>query len=109
MAGIQALVNQKHGAQGNPNYVYYKLAAKSGAGAFHGIAEGDIDVNCSGTQNCFGATNRQQAGPGGLWTWRIWRRRRRAIHLQPIGRAGLPRGRRWNFAIGLGSIDVGSW
>jgi hypothetical protein len=49
LAGIQALINQKHGPQGNPNYVYYKLAAKSGAGIFHSITEGDIDVNCSGT------------------------------------------------------------
>src|SRR5262249_58511807 len=32
LAGVQALVNQKTGsAQGNPNYVYYRLAAEAGA------------------------------------------------------------------------------
>jgi subtilase family serine protease len=75
MAGIQALVNQKTGsAQGNPNYVYYKLAAKqysasglaacnsassaseAGACNFHNVARGDIDVNCSGTQSCYEST-----------------------------------------------------
>ena len=28
MAGIQALIDQKYGRQGNANYVYYALAAK---------------------------------------------------------------------------------
>ena len=57
MAGIQALVNQKMGgAQGNPNPVYYKLAASSVASSvFHSITTGDIAVNCSGDINCFGA------------------------------------------------------
>ena len=42
MAGIQALVNQKMGAaQGNPNPVYYKLAASSVASSvFHSITAG---------------------------------------------------------------------
>src|SRR5580704_2547090 len=50
LAGIQALVNQKMGgAQGNPNPVYYKLAASSVASSvFHSITTGDITVNCSG-------------------------------------------------------------
>jgi subtilase family serine protease len=75
MAGIQALVNQKTGsAQGNPNYVYYKLAAKeytasglaacnssggtseAGTCIFHNVTKGDIDVNCSGTQSCYEST-----------------------------------------------------
>lgn len=44
MAGIQALVNQKMGAaQGNPNPVYYKLAASSLASSvFHSVITGDI-------------------------------------------------------------------
>jgi subtilase family serine protease len=56
MAGVQALVNQKLGGmQGNPNPVYYKLAASSVAGSvFHSISTGDIAVNCSGTVSCFG-------------------------------------------------------
>ena len=72
LAGIQALVNQHQGgAQGNPNYVYYKLAASeygsngsgtcnssNGAGScvFHDVTLGDMVVNCSGTFNCFGYT-----------------------------------------------------
>ena len=74
LAGIQALVNQKQGsAQGNPNYVYYKLAAQEyGADGsstcnssngpssattgciFHDVTLGDIAVNCAGPANCYG-------------------------------------------------------
>jgi len=70
MAGIQALVNQKAGAsQGNPNYVYYVLAASqsasglgcnssSGNGAssgcvFYDVRMGDMDVDCTGANNCY--------------------------------------------------------
>ena len=57
MAGIQALVNQQlgGGTQGNPNPVYYKLAASSVASSvFHPITKGDIAVNCAGNVSCFG-------------------------------------------------------
>jgi uncharacterized membrane protein len=73
MAGIQALVNQKVGArQGNPNFVYYKLAAQqygdtgdsicnstlgrnvSGGCIFYDVTQGDNDVNCIKT-TAFGA------------------------------------------------------
>jgi subtilase family serine protease len=72
MAGIQALVNQKTGArQGNPNPTYYKLAAAeygtagsascnsklgdavSSACTFYDVTQGDIDVNCTGSHNCY--------------------------------------------------------
>jgi Pro-kumamolisin, activation domain/IPT/TIG domain len=72
MAGIQALINQRAGArQGNPNPTYYKLAAteygttgnnacNSSNGAsvgnacvFYDVTQGDIDVNCTGTHNCY--------------------------------------------------------
>ena len=72
MAGIQALVNQRTGArQGNPNPVYYRLAAAeygragsascnskkgdavSGSCVFYDITQGDIDVNCTGGTNCY--------------------------------------------------------
>ncbi|HXN65365.1 MAG TPA: protease pro-enzyme activation domain-containing protein [Candidatus Acidoferrales bacterium] len=72
MAGIQALINQKTGsAQGNPNPVYYSLsAAEYGGGGdgscnstlgnaavstcvFYDVTQGDIDVNCTGTQDCY--------------------------------------------------------
>jgi phosphatidylethanolamine-binding protein (PEBP) family uncharacterized protein len=73
MAGIQALVNQKTGSKwGNPNPVYYQLAAseygssgntscnstsgKSVASSciFYDVTRGDMDVNCTGTHNCYG-------------------------------------------------------
>jgi subtilase family serine protease len=72
MAGIQALVNQRTGSrQGNPNPVYYKIAAaeygaagsascnstsSSGAAGsciFYDVTRGDMDVNCTGSHNCY--------------------------------------------------------
>ena len=72
VAGIQALINQKTGArQGNPNPTYYTMAATeygaSGSTAcnstlgngvsasciFYDVKQGDIDVNCTGTHNCY--------------------------------------------------------
>ncbi len=72
MAGIQALVNQKAGGrQGNPNPTYYSLAATeygtSGDSScnsslgnavgtsciFYDVTQGDMDVNCNGTHNCY--------------------------------------------------------
>ena len=72
LAGIQALVNQKVGArQGNPNSVYYSLAATeygaSGSSScnstlgngvassciFYDVTQGDMDVNCTGSHNCY--------------------------------------------------------
>ena len=68
MAGIQALVNQKHGRQGNPNPTYYGIANAEygwhgsaacnssngnavGPGCvFHDVTMGDMDVNCTATQ-----------------------------------------------------------
>jgi subtilase family serine protease len=66
MAGIQALIDQKYGRQGNANYVYYALAAsqftKQGAKAcnasqttgklpvasciFNDVTVGDMDIPC---------------------------------------------------------------
>ena len=72
MAGIQALVNQKVGErQGQPNYVYYSLAATeygasgdpscnstlgnaaSTSCVFYDVTQGDEDTNCTGTVNCY--------------------------------------------------------
>jgi len=72
MAGIQALINQKTAArQGNPNPALYKLAAAeygtTGSSAcnstlgnatantciFYDVTQGDMDVNCTGTHNCY--------------------------------------------------------
>jgi subtilase family serine protease len=105
LAGIQALVNQKMGGpQGNPNPVYYKLAASSVASSvFHGITTGDITVNCSGETDCFGAgfVGRGRATPvtgfdgnGGLST--------STQTYTPAFAAASG----WNFATGLGSVDA---
>jgi len=119
VAGIQALVNQKTGsAQGNPNYTYYALAAGSGAVCesasgdspgssciFHNVTQGDIDVNCGGSQNCFGATA-TSGGSGG----------RRGFAAPSVNGAlsvsdqtyspafGTAAG--WNFATGIGTINA---
>jgi subtilase family serine protease len=72
MAGIQALVNQRAGGpQGNPNPVYYQLAAAEyGANGnsscnstlgnaadssciFYDVTLGDMDIPCVGTDNCY--------------------------------------------------------
>ncbi len=73
VAGIQALINQKMNgaAQGNPNYVYYKLAAReygangfSACGStkgnmispycvFYDVTVGDNDMDCANAVDCF--------------------------------------------------------
>ena len=72
IAGFQALINQKTGSrQGNPNPTYYSLAAAQYGGSgdascnstlgngvssaciFYDVKQGDMDVNCSGTHNCY--------------------------------------------------------
>jgi subtilase family serine protease len=104
MAGIQALVNQKMGAaQGNPNPVYYKLAASSVASSvFHTITTGDIAVDCAGEINCFGigfegrgraTPTTEFVGNGALST--------SSQTYTPAFAAGSG----WNFATGLGSVD----
>jgi subtilase family serine protease len=71
-AGFQALINQGAGGkQGNPNPILYSLASTEygasgstscnstlGNGAqndciFYDVTQGDMDVNCSGTHNCY--------------------------------------------------------
>jgi subtilase family serine protease len=112
LAGIQALVNQRTGsAQGNPNYAYYRLAAVAGAVCdsaagdqpasaciFHNVTQGDIAVNCGGAQNCYGSTaasGRRGALPNGALS-------RTAD--QYVAAFGATAG--WNFATGLGSVNV---
>ena len=92
------------GSQGNPNPVYYKLAASSVASSvFHSITTGDIAVNCSGDINCFGVefVGRGRAvtptvfdGNGGLST---------TIQTYTPAFAAASG---WNFATGLGSVDA---
>jgi len=106
LAGIQALINQSAGgAQGNPNPVYYALAAGSNASSiFHSVTRGDIAVNCTGSVNCFGSTGSSGWGRGG-----------RGLALGEYGALSVSSssftpaytaGASWNFATGIGSVDV---
>jgi subtilase family serine protease len=122
MAGIQALVNQKTGsAQGNPNYVYYQLAATGSCNAvsgdpgvsscvFHNVTQGDISVDCSGTQNCFGETasttgggfgGRRGGGGGGQPSDNGALSTTDQSFLPAFGAVG-----GWNFANGIGSVNA---
>jgi subtilase family serine protease len=104
MAGIQALVNQSAGGrQGNPNSVYYALAANT-PNAFHSITQGDIDVNCSGIYNCYGIVGTIDYGRGGRVFGTTW-----AGALSVSDTSFTPAyaaGASWNFATGLGSVDA---
>jgi len=114
MAGIQALVNQSTGsAQGNPNYVYYQLAAASTCNSsngdpgvsgcvFHNVTQGDIDVNCGGTQNCFGET-----GSGGGFGRRQQSTANGALSSSDQSYApAFVTAAGWNFATGMGSVNA---
>ncbi len=109
MAAIQALVNQKTGErQGNPNPTYYKLAATeygvSGNSScnstlgnatgssciFYDITQGDMDVNCTGTHNCY--------RPSG--TYGVTSASNTADDLAYGTQTG------WDFATGIGSVNA---
>jgi subtilase family serine protease len=109
LAGIQALVNQKTGKrQGNPNYVYYKLAAKeygvtgstscdanngsdvSSGCIFYDITLGDMNVPCTGGLNCYGASGEV----GVVSTSDL------SPRLAYIANTG------WDFATGIGSLNA---
>jgi subtilase family serine protease len=109
LAAVQALVNQKQGAkQGNPNTVYYKLAATEyGSGGsstcnstngnsvgssciFYDVTLGDMDVNCTGTHNCY-----LPSGKNGVLSTSS------SSYLKAYGT-----GTGWDFASGIGSINA---
>ncbi len=109
MAGIQALVNQAtNSLQGNPNYVYYALAASeygasgsAGCGStnslfpdpsciFYDVTLGDIDVNCRGSNNCY-----QPGGTNGVLSTSD-------TSYQPAFGAAVG----WDFATGIGSVNA---
>jgi subtilase family serine protease len=105
MAGVQALINQTVGGpQGNPNPIYYAMAAKVPS-AFHVTPQGDIDVNCEGARNCFGYAGTLDYGRGG----RIFGTTYGGV-LSTSNTSYAPAyaatGSAWNFATGLGSVDV---
>ena len=115
-ASIQALINQKAGGpQGNPDPIFYALAKSEYGSAsspnkarlsacnavkgsrvsssciFHDITVGNNVVPCFGTNNCYDPS---PAGYGILSTSDMY-----AIEAYPATAA-------WDFATGLGSIDV---
>ncbi len=105
MAGTQALVNQTLGgkAQGNPNVVYYALAAKTPS-VFHRITQGDIDVNCTGPQNCYGFLGHVDYGRGGRIFDTTWAG---ALSVSDSSfTSAYSAGAAWSFANGIGSVDV---
>ena len=105
MAGVQALINQSTGsAQGNPNPVYYSMAVKVPS-AFHPTQQGDIDVNCIGGRNCYGDAGNVDYGRNGRVFATTYGGALSATSttFTPAYAAG---GASWNFATGLGSVDV---
>ncbi len=109
MASIQALVNQKQGArQGNPNPTLYALAKSEygtagntsclsgkgyAAGAsciFYDVDQGDMDVNCTGTHDCYlpSGTN------GVLSTVSTRYAKAYVVH------------KGWDFATGIGTVNA---
>jgi subtilase family serine protease len=110
MAGIQALVNQATGsAQGNPNYVYYQLAATEyGASGnpscnstkgmtaastctFYDVTLGDMDVPCAlGVAGCY-----KTSGPFGVLSTSD-------TSYMPAYPAAVG----WDFATGIGSVNA---
>lgn len=106
LAGIQALINQKWGRQGNPAHAYYALAkteyGKAGSAAcnsshqtgssciFHDVTMGDMDVNCRGGVNCY-----RPSGTNGVLSVS-------SKSYQPAYHAATG----WDFATGIGTLDV---
>jgi subtilase family serine protease len=109
MAAIQALVNENQGsAQGLPNPVYYQLASaeftasktnclsSNGASAsasgcvFYDIAVGDMNIDCSGKNNCY-----LPSGNDGVLSTSN-------SSYAPAFTAGTG----WDFATGLGSVNA---
>ncbi len=109
MAGIQSLINQKTGSrQGNPNPTYYALAKAEydGGGSascnsslgngvdssciFHDVTQGDMDVPCTGSHNCYTPSGRY----GVLSTSNS--------EYEPAYSAATG----WDFASGLGSVNA---
>ncbi len=108
VAAIQALVNQKQGSkQGNPNPTLYALAkseygasgstscnSTSGKGTgsscvFYDVTQGDMDVNCTGTHNCY-----RPSGTNGVLSTS-------SGYSKAYGT-----GTGWDFATGIGTVNA---
>jgi hypothetical protein len=118
MAGIMALVNQAAGGarQGNPNPRLYTLAASQYGGSgnpacdstrgtgvassciFNDVTLGDMDVNCTGTTNCFGYSKvGSKIYQGELST--------SSTADRPAYRAGVG----WDYATGIGTLNIANF
>jgi subtilase family serine protease len=105
LAGIQALVNQNAGGtQGNPNYKYYALAVSTPS-VFHSVTRGDIDVNCTGTQDCFGSSGATTSGRGARGGGSSSTSGALSVSSSSFTPA-YSTGSSWNFATGIGSVDA---
>jgi subtilase family serine protease len=115
LAGIQALVNQHaKNRQGNPNTVYYQLAAtpsavcnSSAANAtgciFYNVTEGDNDVNCGGSVDCYGSTTSTTGGRHPTTTQNLDGALSTSnASYSPAYDAAAG----WNFATGIGSVNA---
>jgi hypothetical protein len=125
MAGIQALINQKFGRQGNANYVYYALARRqfsrydasvcdasktdgdlpAPSCVFHDITRGDIDIPCGRNPDgdfydCFGASGR--FGDSGTGNRIYGELSSSDSHSEPAYPATVG----YDLATGLGSVDA---
>jgi subtilase family serine protease len=117
MAGIQALINQKFGRQGDANYVYYALANQqfrsrdaaacnasktdgalpAGNCVFHDITLGDTDIPCGQNPDgqfydCFGASGSTIIGELSLSNFE-----NKPAYPATVG---------YDLATGLGSVDA---
>ena len=108
LAGMQALVNQKWGRQGNPNPIYYKIAAAEyGTGGsaacnssdgnavasscvFYDVTQGDMDINCTGSHNCY-----LPSGKNGVLSTSN-------TSYTPAYKTGTG----WDFATGIGTVNA---
>ena len=109
MAAIQSLINEKTASrQGNPNPAYYSMAtAEYGAGGatscnstlgnatagsciFYDVTQGDMDVPCTGTQNCYTPSGKY----GVLST--------SDSEFEPAYKATSG----WNFSTGIGTVNA---
>jgi subtilase family serine protease len=108
MAAIQSLVNQRSGRQGNPNPIYYQIAASeygatgnascnsnnglsvASTCTFYDVTQGDMDVNCTGTHNCY-----RPSGTNGVLSTS------NTAYLKAYGTTT-----GWDFATGIGTVNA---
>jgi subtilase family serine protease len=108
MAGIQALVDEENGPQGNPDAIYYALAAAeygisgtskcnsskgngvSSSCIFYDVTAGDMDVNCRGSHDCY-----DPSGKNGVLSTSN-------SSYKPAYAAGTG----WDFATGIGTVNA---